>query len=328
MRFARTRRRLLAAAALPLAAATLPAQAAQPAFPGRALTMVVPYPPGGAADISARMFSTELGRELGQPVVIDNAGGAAGVIGVQRALRAPADGHTLLFGSPGETIMVPMVNPTVGYRAEDLLPVALAGSAPVALIVRPDFPAASVDELIALAKSRPGRLTFGTAGVGTLGHVAGETIKLRTGTFMVHIAYRGGAAVLNDLIGGQIDLAVITAPAVVPMVASGRLRALAVSSRTRVAVLPQVPSFAESRALKDLELLNWGMVMVPAATPSPLVERLNVAINTVLMLPAVRDARQRAGGELAATLSPAQALGLYRTEIALYRSVAGRIKPE
>ena len=290
--------------------------------------MVVPYPPGGAADISARMFNTELGRELGQPVVIDNVGGAAGVIGVQRALRAPADGHTLLFGSPSETVMVPVLNPTVGYRAEDLRPVALVGSAPVAIMVRPDFPAAGVDELIALVRSRPGRLTFGTAGVGTLGHVAGETIKARTGTFMVHIAYRGGAAVLNDLIGGQIDLAVITAPAVVPAVASGRLRALAVSSRTRVAALPQAPSFAESNALKDLELLNWGMVMVPAATRPAVVERLNAAINTVLMLPAVREARQRAGGELAATLSPAQALSLYRAEIALYRSVASRIKPE
>jgi tripartite-type tricarboxylate transporter receptor subunit TctC len=322
------RRRLLTAACLPLATAALPLRAAQPAFPGRPVTMVVPYPPGGAADISARMFNTELGRELGVPVVIDNVGGAAGVIGVQRALRAPADGHTLLFGSPSETIMVPAVNPAAGYRAEELLPVALVGSAPVAVMVRPDFPAAGIDELIALAKARPGRLTYGTAGVGTLGHVAGETIKLRTGTFMVHIAYRGGAAVLNDLIGGQIDVAIVTAPAVVPMVASARLRALAVSSRTRVAVLPHVPSFADSRALKDLELLNWGMVMVGAATPPALVERLNGAINTALMQPAVREARHRAGGELAATLSPAQALALYRAEIALYRAVASRIKPE
>jgi tripartite-type tricarboxylate transporter receptor subunit TctC len=290
--------------------------------------MVVPYPPGGAADISARMFNNELGRELGQPVVVENVGGAAGAIGVQRLLRAPADGHAVLFGSPGETIMGPLANPAVGYRAEDLLPVALAGSAPVAVMVRPDFPVASVDDLIALAKSRPGKLSYGTAGVGTLGHVAGETIKLRTGTFMVHIAYRGGAAVLNDLIGGQIDVAIATAPAIVSMLAAGRIRALAVSSRARVAALPQVPSFAESRALKDLELLNWGMVMVGAATPPALVERLNGAINIALMQPAVREARHRAGGELAATLSPAQTLALYRAEIALYRAVASRIKPE
>jgi tripartite-type tricarboxylate transporter receptor subunit TctC len=324
----RSRRRALAAAALPLAAWVAPTGAAQAAFPARPVSMVVPYPPGGAADISARMFNNELGRELGQPVVVENVGGAAGAIGVQRALRAPADGHTVLFGSPGETIMVPLGNPAVGYRAEDLLPVALAGSAPVAVLVRPDFPAGSIDDLIALAKSRPGKFSYGTAGVGTLGHVAGETIKLRTGTFMVHIAYRGGAAVLTDLIGGQIDVAIVTAPAIVPMLASGRIRALAVSSRTRVAALPQVPSFAESRALKDLELLNWGMLMVAAATPAAVVERLNAAINAALMQPAVREARQRAGGELAATLSPAQAQALYRAEIALYRSVASRIKPD
>jgi tripartite-type tricarboxylate transporter receptor subunit TctC len=328
MPFSLPRRRLLTAACLPLATAAQPLRAAQPAFPGRPVTMVVPYPPGGAADISARMFNNELGRELGQPVVVENVGGAAGAIGVQRLLRAPADGHAVLFGSPGETIMGPLANPAVGYRAEDLLPVALAGSAPVAVMVRPDFPVASVDDLIALAKSRPGKLSYGTAGVGTLGHVAGETIKLRTGTFMVHIAYRGGAAVLNDLIGGQIDVAIATAPAIVSMLAAGRIRALAVSSRARVAALPQVPSFAESRALKDLELLNWGMVMVGAATPPALVERLNGAINIALMQPAVREARHRAGGELAATLSPAQTLALYRAEIALYRAVASRIKPE
>lgn len=321
-----SRRRLCG---LMLAGAAMPsALRAQAAWPTRPVTLVVPYTAGGASDFGARLLSTELGRRLGQPVIVENVGGAGGALGVQKLVRATPDGHTLLYGSLSEAVMVPIVNPSVSYGGDDLLPIALAGRTPVAFVVRPDFPARTMDELIALARSRPGKLSYGSPGIGTFQHVMAETVKARTGTFIVHIPYRGGQNLVADVLGGQIDVGVTSVPNVAPLLASGRVRVLGVSSAVRVDALPGVPAFGDTEALKGLDLQTWGMVFAPKGTPEPVVARLNAAINEVLALPSVRDARLKAGSELSSPLSPAQARAFFASERATYHPIASRIKPE
>jgi tripartite-type tricarboxylate transporter receptor subunit TctC len=301
---------------------------AQGTFPTRAMTMVVPYTAGGASDMGARLLAPDMGRLLNQNMVVDNVGGAGGSLGVQKFLAAPPDGHTMLYGSLSEAILVPAINPATPYKADDLLPVALAGKTPVVFVARKEFPANNLDELIALARRSPGRLTYGSPGIGTFQHVMAETLKERAGIFMVHIPYRGGQQIVSDVMGGQVDLGVTTVPNVAPLVATGRLKALGVSSSARVAALPDVRSFGDTPALKGLDLQTWGMVFVHARTPDAVVARLNAAVNEVLQLPAVREARLKAGSELSAPLSPAAALAFYRAERDTYKPIARRIKPE
>jgi tripartite-type tricarboxylate transporter receptor subunit TctC len=321
------RRRACGAA---LAAALAPATAlrAQPAFPSRPITLVVPYTAGGASDFGARLLAPEIGKRLGQQVIVENVGGAGGALGVQRVVRAAADGHTMLYGSLGETVMVPTVNRSVNYVPEDLLPVALAAKTPVAFIVRPDFEAGSMDELIALARRRPGALTYGSPGIGTFQHVMTETVKARTGTFIVHIPYRGGQNLVNDVLAGQIDIGVTSAPNVAPLLASKRVKALAVSSASRLDALPGVPSFSETAALKGMDLQTWGMLFVPKGTPAAIVARLNAVANEVSQLPTIVATRAKTGSVLPRPLGAAESAAFFAAEIATYRPIASRIKPE
>lgn len=325
-----SRRRACAAAAALLPASLLPASSAraQAAFPSRPLSLIVPYTAGGASDYGARLLAPEIGRRLGQQVVIENVGGAGGALGVQRLLRSAPDGHTLLYGSLSEAVMVPMVNRSVNYVPEDLLPIALAARTPVAFIVRPDFPVGTIDELIALARRRPAWLTYGSPGIGTFQHVMTETVKARTGTFIVHIPYRGGQNLVNDVIAGQIDIGVTSAPNVAPMLASGRVKALAVSSSARLDALPGVPAFGETVALKGLDLQTWGMLFAPRGTPVTVLERVNAATNEASLLPSIVESRAKTGSVLARPLGVAEAAAFFAAEIATYRPIASRIKPE
>ena len=295
---------------------------------GRPLTLIVPFTAGGASDIGARMLAPELGKLLGQPVVVENLPGAGGALAMQKLIRAEPDGHTLLYGGMSETLLVPMINPSVGYKPEDLQPVALAGSSPIVLAVRPDFPANNVDELVALARRQPGKLSYGSAGIGSVAHVMGETIKELTGIFMVHIPYRGGQQILTDVISGQIDVAVTTAANVAGMAAARRVKLLGVSAPARVEVIKDVPTFAESTALKGVEMSVWALMLAPRGTPAAVQERLSQAINTALVLPALKAARVRLASDLPSLMSPAQASAFLAREQARYRSVTSRIKPE
>lgn len=313
---------------LGLAAALSPSTRAQGTYPSKTVTMIVPYTAGGASDFGARLIVPELGRRLGQTVVVENVGGAGGSLGVQRLVRAAPDGYTLIYGSLSETILVPIVNRAVPYKSEQLLPVALTGKTPVAFIARPDFPASSMNELIALLRKNPGKITYGSPGIGTFQHVIAETVKERTQTFMVHIPYRGGQNLVTDVLSGQIDIGVTSAPNVVPLVGGGRVKALGVSSAQRIAALPQTPALGESPELKGMDLQTWGMVLAPAGTPDAVVQRLNKEINEVLMLPAIAQTRAKAGSELERPLAPAEALAFYRAEREKYLPIASRIKPE
>jgi tripartite-type tricarboxylate transporter receptor subunit TctC len=323
----RTQRRLLMAAALGWAG--MPGWArAQPAFPSRPISLIVPYTAGGASDFGARLIAGELGKRLGQSVVVENVAGAGGALGVQRLVRAAPDGHTLLYGSLSEAVLVPLINPSVNYRSSELAPVALAGATPLCFAVRPDFPANTMDEWIALARRNPGKYTYGSPGIGTFQHVVAEIVKSRTGPFMVHIPYRGGQNILTDLLAGQIDLGATSVANAMPMLEMRRIKAIGVSSRNRVATLRDVPAFSESKELKDLDLQTWGMVFAPAATPEPILNRLNAAVNETLQVPAVREARLKAGSDLSRPLTVTEARAFYVGEQKTYGPIASRIKPE
>ena len=320
------RRQLLLAAGAALAAPTL--ALAQAPFPNKPLTMIVPYTAGGASDIGARMIGNEFGRQLGQQLIVDNVSGAGGALGVQKLVRSAADGHTLLYGSLSEALLVPLINPQSGYKVEDLRPVAFLGSTPAVFVARPDFPANSIDEFIALAKKSPGRFTYGSPGNGTFQHVMGEAFKAKAGVFMVHIPYRGGAQILTDVIGGQIDLGITSAANAAGFVAGGRLKAIGVTSAKRLPTMPAAQAFGESKALQGLELSTWGVAYVPAGTPEAVVARLNTALNAALMLPATVEQRARLGAELPATLSVAQTRDFVAAERAKYAPILRGLKFE
>lgn len=320
-----SRRQLVLAGALAL---TAPLAWSQPAFPNKALTIIVPFTAGGASDIGARMLAVELSKLLGQPVVVDNVAGAGGAIAMQKLIRSPADGYTLLYGGLSESLLIPLINPAVNYKLEDLLPIALVGSSPVVFVTRPDFAANSVDELVEMARKNPGKLSFGSAGIGSFAHVMTEVVKEKARVFMVHIPYRGGSQILTDVISGQIDMGVTTVSNAASMIAAKRVKVLGVSSKKRVTVIKEVPTFAESRALKDLEMQVWAMLFAPLGTPPAIVSKLNTAINTALELPSIKTLLVKLGAELPGLLSPAQAQAFLQAEQKMYRPVVSRIKPE
>ncbi len=315
---------------LALAGAGLAVRAgAQAAFPSRPMSIIVPYTAGGSSDIGGRLMASELGKQLGQTITVDNVPGASGALGMQKLARSPADGHTLVYAGLSEALLVPQINPAAGYRPDDLVPVGMAGSSPVCVVTRPDFPANTIDELVALARSRPGRLSFGSARIGSFAHGMGELITDRTGTLMVHIPYRGGAQILTDLIGGQIDLAITTVVSAAQMVATKRLKMLGVTARERIPNFRDVPTFEESQALKGLDVQVWAVMYAPAGLPDAVAQRLNTAINAALVSPTVLETFARLGAELPPrTLTIPQTRAFLQAQAALYQPVTRRIKPE
>jgi tripartite-type tricarboxylate transporter receptor subunit TctC len=322
--FARDRRRVLTAGLAACAASAW----AQEWVPKRPINLIVPYTPGGSSDIGARMLAPELSQLLGQPVIVENVPGAAGALAMKKLVQSAPDGHTLLYGGMSETLLVPLINPAAGYKPEDLQPIALVGSSPVVLAVRPDFPAQNVDEWVAMLKRQPGKFSYGSAGIGSFAHVMGEVIKEKAGVFVVHIPYRGGQQLLNDVIGGQIDVAISTAANAAGMLAAKRVKALGISSAKRVDALKDVPTFAESTALKGIEMSVWALILAPKGTPMAAQQRLSQAINQVQMLPAMKAARVQVLADLPSLMSPAQAHAFLAAEQSRYAPVASRIKPE
>ena len=320
-----SRRHLLLAATALLAG---PAVQAQGAYPTKPVTIIVPYPAGGASDIGARLLATELAKLLGQPVVIDNVGGAGGAVGVQKLLRAPADGYTLLYGALSETVLVPLINPAASYRPEDMTAIAFAGATPAAFVTRPDFPANTVDELLTLARKQPGKYSYGSPGIGTFQHLVAETVKMKSGTFLLHIPYRGGGNIMADVVSGQVDIGVTTAPNVVGLLSQGRVKVLGVTSASRLPVMPNVPALGETPVFKGMDLQTWAVVFAPKGLPEAIQQKLNTAINAVLMQPGMAEQRRKLGSTLDAPLSPAQTQAFVLRERDAYRPAASRVKPE
>jgi tripartite-type tricarboxylate transporter receptor subunit TctC len=305
------------------------AAAAQAAWPNRPIRLVVPFTPGGSTDILARSIGKELQDAWGQPVVIDNVPGAGGAIGADRVAKAPADGYTLLMGHIGTLAVNPSLYPNLPYDPiKSFAPVAWVARVPNVLVVHPSVPARTVQELVALAKAKPGQLAYGSGGNGSAANLATEYFKLRTGTSLLHIPYRGTAPATADLMGGQIQVLFTGAPAVLGQIRAGQLRALAVSSPKRLDALPEVPTVAES-GYKDFEADQWYGVVAPAGTPPAVIAKLNAQINLSLNSPALKQ-RLHNEGAVAVPSTP-EAFGAHiAREIARWQPVikSGRVKAD
>jgi tripartite-type tricarboxylate transporter receptor subunit TctC len=305
---------------------------AQAAWPAKPIHIVVPFTPGGSTDILARSIGAELNKAWGQAVIIDNVPGAGGSLGADRVAKAPADGYTLLMGHIGTLAVTPSIYPKLPYDPlKSFAPVAWVARVPNVLAVNPKVKAANLSEFLALARSQPGRLNYASGGNGSAAHIAMEYLKLKSGTFVVHVPYRGTAPAVNDVIAGQVDAIFTGAPAVMPFVKSGQLRALAVSSPKRLQSLPDLPTVAESgvKELAGFEADQWYGIVAPAGTPQEVVAKLNAQINASLNAPVMKTRLQAEGAE--ATPATPEVFGrLIASEIERWRPVvkAGKVKPE
>jgi tripartite-type tricarboxylate transporter receptor subunit TctC len=277
---------------------------AQESYPNRAVTMIVPFPPGGSTDVIGRVVGEGLRQVLGQPVVIDNRGGAGGSLGTAAIAKATPDGYTIGMGTASTLAINPAVYTNLTYDVlKDLAAVSNVAAVPNVMTVNPALPAKTVAELIALAKADPGKLSYASAGNGSVSHLMGEQFKLATGTSLVHVPYRGVGPALNDAVGGQVQVMYDNLPSSLALIQAGKLRALAVSSPKRLEALPDVPTFAELK-LDDLDWMAFFGVVAPAGTPAPVVERLAAAVKQVLAMP---DVREKLAGQQAILIGNAPA---------------------
>lgn len=282
-----------------LLATTLPGIAlAQAAWPtAKPITLIVPYSAGGSVDFNARLVATKLGERLKQSVVIENVTGAGGAIGVAKAVNAAPDGYTLVAGPDSAIAIGKLINPAAFKfdPLKDLAPVGMLNTAPMVLVARPGLAVQNYGDLVKLAKAAPGKYNYATSGVGTVLQLAMELLKERSGIYVTHIPYRGGAQIATDVIGNQVDLAMLVSTSAIPHVTGGRLKALGVTSAKRLESLPNVPAFDEMPGLKGYSMVSWTGIFAPAATPQATVKRLNEELNAVLKDPEVRAKLQEQG---------------------------------
>jgi tripartite-type tricarboxylate transporter receptor subunit TctC len=266
-------------------------------YPTKSIRMIVPFPPAGGTDIMARVVAHKLGEMNKWTVVIDNRPGAGGNIGIEAAVKSPPDGYTIVMGQTSNLAISPSLYAKLPYDpVKDLQPIALVGSGPIAIVVRADSPYKTLADLLNAAKAKPGSVTMASPGNGTVAHLAGVRLQKITGATFEHIPYKGASAAIPDVLGGNVDIYLSSVPTLQGQVASGRLRALAVTSAKRSAVFPMVPTVGES--VKGFEANTWFGILAPAGTPKPVVARLNEEINKALKQPAVRKAIENEGGEV------------------------------
>jgi tripartite-type tricarboxylate transporter receptor subunit TctC len=268
----------------------LAAQAAfSQVFPTKPVRIVVPFTPGGANDVIARVVAQKLAEPLGQQVLVENRGGAGGAIGAEMVARSAPDGYTLLLANPGPNAINPLLQPKTGYDPiRDFTMVTLMAVSPQVLVTHPSLPVRSVKELIALARAKPGQINYGSSGIGAITHLSMEFFKSRTKTNLVHIPYKGANVALTELIGGQVSTMFAALGSVNSMLGSNRVKAIAVAANERTPLLPEVPSMSES-GVPDFEVVNWFGIVGPAAMPRPVTDRLNQAINRVVQSSDSRD---------------------------------------
>lgn len=286
------RRRAGLALMAAVAAGAMPMPAvgqAQAAYPNKPIHIVVPFPPGGSTDVLARRIGDKLASAWGQPVVVDNRAGAGGTVGADYVAKSAPDGYTLLMGVTGSNAIAQALYAKLPYDVvKDFAPVSMVVSAPLVLAVNPEVKVRTAQEFLALAKSKPGGLSYGSAGNGTSMHLTGEMYKQAAGVSMVHIPYRGSAGMLTDLMSGQIQATFGDVLVLLPQIQAGKLRALAVTSKTRHPMLPDVPTLDEA-GLKGFEALSWQGLFAPAGTPPEVVEKLSAEVNKAVRSPDVRE---------------------------------------
>jgi tripartite-type tricarboxylate transporter receptor subunit TctC len=309
--------RALVAAAACVAASTA---FAQDAYPSKPVHLLVPFPPGGAVDIVARTLGDELAKRLGQSIIIENRPGAGGTIAAQAAAKSPPDGYTLVVVASGHAI-VPFLFPKLQYDVfNDFTPISLLGNSPNLVLVKADSPMKSLADLIALARQKPGQLSYGHAGNGTSPHLAGELLKATAKIDIAPVPYKGGAPALNDLIGGHIPITFNNLPESIGQIQSGAVRPLAVTTIKRSPVLPDVPTVAES-GLTEYDTGVWWGVLAPAGLPGPMVDQLNREIGAIIMQPEMRD-RFAQEGALPTPIGPAEFAAVVRSDLDKWRKIA------
>jgi tripartite-type tricarboxylate transporter receptor subunit TctC len=318
------RARALAAAVMAMTTMTmLPAVAAVPAerkYPDRPIRYIVPFAPGGPTDILSRAFAEPLSNALGTPVVVDNRGGAGGVVGTEIVARAAPDGYTMMIGHVGTHAINPSLYGKVNYDPErDFQPISLVATWPLALSVHPSVPAKNVKELIALARAKPGSLNFASAGTGGPTHLAAEMFKSAAGIDIVHVPYKGNAAALTDLVTGQVQMMFSNLLTSGPFIKAGKLRALAVSTAVRSASSPDVPTLAEA-GVAGYNMTPWYGVLAPAGLPRPLLTRLNSALVRIVDTPELRDRFASQGVDLVSS-TPEAFAALIRSEVPRWRVI-------
>ena len=285
---------LRAVAGIALACLVLLAHAQD--YPARAVRIVSPFSPGGPNDIIARLVAQRLSESLGQPFVVENRAGAGGNLGTDAVAKAPSDGYTLLFAGPGSLIINPLLSKVPYDTARDFAPISIVATAPNVLVVHPAVPAKTVKELIALARAEPGRLNYASAGTGSTAHFAVALFASMAGVQLAHVPYRGTGPGVNDLVGGQIQLAIFGIPPVLPHVRSGKLRALAVTGTSRSSELPDVPTVDEA-GLPGYQMNPWYGLLAPTGTPPAIVARLSAEVAKMVRTPDMREKLIAQGAE-------------------------------
>lgn len=317
--------RIIAASCLCIVSAAGHAQT----FPAKTIRIVVPFAPGGANDIIARVVSQRLAEPLGQQVIVDNRGGAGGALGAEQVVRSPADGYTLLLANPGPNAINPVLQPKTPYDPiKDFTMITLMAVSPQVLVIHPSMPVRSAKDLVALAKARPGQINYGSSGIGAITHLGMEFFKARTKTDMVHIPYQGANLSLTGLIGGQISTMFAALGSITNMLGTNKVKAIGVAANQRTPLLPDVPTIAES-GIKDFEVVNWFGIVGPANMPRPVVDRLNQAINRVVQAPETKERFSNLGFEPRGG-TPEDLDRHIKAEIARWASVINSqaIKPE
>ena len=310
-----------ALAAESVAQPTPPADAQK--WPVRAIRWVVPFPPGGGADVLARTLGPKLSEALGQPVVVENRSGASGNVGAESVAKSPADGYTMLFALSGTHAINPAIYRSIPFKEADFAPVAWLTSVLPVIAAHPSLPARNLRELIAYDRDNPGKLSYGTSGSGTIMHMSGELLKIMTDTRMVHVPYRGGGPAMIALLAGEVQFTFAESVTLIPHLKRGKLRALAVTTAKRSPAMPEVPTVAES-GVPGYEVTSWNGVLIPAGTPAAIVGRLNAEFNALLNAPDMRERLIASGYEPVG--GDADRFGqLIRSETVKWSSVAKKI---
>jgi tripartite-type tricarboxylate transporter receptor subunit TctC len=288
-------------------------------YPNKPLKLILPFPPGGGTDILGRVIAERLSANLGQPVVTENRGGAGGNVGAEAAARSSPDGYTIVLVAPSLAISPTLYSKLNYDPVKDLAPISLVATVPNVMITHPSVPAQTLQEFIALVRSRPGAMNFGSGGSGTSNHLAGELFNIVAGTKLVHIPYKGVNLAMQDVLSGQVHLVFIGIPAAAPHIKAGRLRALALVAPQRTLALPEVPTVAEA-GLKDFEVTTWYGVMAPAGTPRPVITRLNSELVKIMHTP---DTKERLAGMATdpLTSTPEEFAAYLKQEIAKWGDV-------
>lgn len=289
-----------AAALSILALAAGQASAQEAAYPSKPITVLVGYPPGGSTDLTGRAVADQLARKLGVPVVVENASGAGGAIAAMRASKAQPDGYTLLLGANNEIAINRLITPaTVKYSYKDFTPIGLVASQPMVLVASAGTGVKDANQFLGAVKAKPGRFSYGSSGVGTALHLAGEMVKEQGGLFMTHIPYRGVAPLTIDLVGGAVEYGVFVLSSGLPHIRSGKMVALGVTQKNRSPAAPDIPALSESPALKNMDIGVWFALMAPPKLPAPVLAKLRTALNETLQAPEFRKKLEESGSTIA-----------------------------